>query len=90
MGHSSFSSQSSISVRTGRHAPSANSFYDACRKLAEVLEDYGTARIVVLVDEIATAKSFLGQIAAPDVGDDHPDLEMTPRTLGPGIYGLQM
>ncbi|WP_267133628.1 hypothetical protein [Skermanella mucosa] len=44
----------------------------------------------MLVDEIATAKSFLGQIAAPDVGDDHPDLEMTPRTLGPGIYGLQM
>lgn len=64
--------------------------YEAAKMLHETVEEYGAARIVILADEIASLDSFLLQIAPPTVTDDDAALEMTPRTLGPSIYDLQI
>ena len=62
--------------------------YAGCHLLHEIIEDYGAARIVILCDEVADLRSFLWQITNPTITDDDPALELTPRSIGTGIYPI--
>ena len=61
--------------------------YEAAKLLAKILDEFNAARIITVCDETASRDSFLFRVAQPELPDDRSELNLTVRTIGPGIYG---
>ena len=61
--------------------------YEAAKLLAEILDEFNAVRIIAVCDETASRDSFLFQVAQPELPDDHAELDLTVRTIGPSIDG---
>ena len=61
--------------------------YEAAKLLAKILDEFNAARIITVCDETASRDSFLFRVAQPELPDDRSELDLTVRTIGPGIYG---
>ena len=61
--------------------------YEAAKLLAKILDEFNAVRIIAVCDETASRDSFLFRVAQPELPDDRSELNLTVRTIGPGIYG---
>ncbi|KJB90021.1 hypothetical protein N826_07620 [Skermanella aerolata KACC 11604] len=54
--------------------------YEAARMLNFLLDEHGSARIIIVADEGASLESFRWYITEPNILDDDHNLDLRPRT----------